>query len=132
MAGCPSTAAWIDKAEEDARAARALNSMDQSAFRVTITFHCQQSAEKYLKACLVDARRDFPKTHDFEELIALCGGISPSFVDLSEPGQRLQPFAVIVRYPYAVPEPDEVDRALEDMETMRRACRSFLELAEAS
>ena len=131
MADCPSTAAWIDKAEEDARAARALSSMDQSAFRVTITFHCQQAAEKYLKACLVAARQDFPKTHDFEELIALCCRISPSFADLSGAGQRLQPFAVIVRYPSAVPDSDEVRRALEDMETIRRTCRSFLELAEA-
>ncbi len=130
MADCPSTAAWIDKAEEDARAARVLSSTDQSAFGGTIAFHCQQSAEKYLKACLVQARQDFPKTHDFEALITLCLRVSPSFAELSGSGQRLQPFAVAVRYPYAVPEPAEVRQALEDMEAIRRTCRSFLDLAQ--
>ncbi|MBW1960508.1 MAG: HEPN domain-containing protein [Deltaproteobacteria bacterium] len=38
---------------------------------MTVCFHAQQCAEKYLKAFLTFKNIDFPKTHDIGELLAL-------------------------------------------------------------
>ena len=68
---------WVAKAEEDAAAVRLLTASNKLGFGLIILFHCQQAAEKYLKACLTRHRIDFPKTHDFETLLDLCERISP-------------------------------------------------------
>lgn len=130
MVDCPDTRRWVEKAEEDARAARALTGLDLHAFSGTITFHCQQSGEKYLKACLINRKLAFPKTHDFGQLITLCLQVSTDFEPLRSPTDRLQPYAVLARYPYLAPQESEVKRALEDMEQVRTFCRGFLEIAE--
>ena len=36
-----------------------------------VNFHCQQSAEKYLKALLQELGLAVPKTHDLEDLLHL-------------------------------------------------------------
>ena len=44
----------------------------------TICYHCQQSAEKALKAFLVKHQIEFPKTHNLMVLINLCSDIDES------------------------------------------------------
>jgi HEPN domain-containing protein len=130
MADCPDTRSWVEKAEEDARVARVLMESDLRGFASTIAFHCQQAAEKYLKACLVSGRIEFPKTHDFGQLITLGFGLSTSFEQMRRPTDRLQPYAVEARYPYIVPNEAEVKQALADMEGVRKFCRSFLGITD--
>ncbi len=61
---------WLDKANADIVLAEHLLS-DETAFLNAITFHCQQAAEKYLKALLTWWETEFPKTHELAKLIKL-------------------------------------------------------------
>ena len=61
---------WVRKAEEDAQAARALAAR-RPPLRDIVCFHCQQAAEKYLKALLQEKGALVPKTHDLEDLLDL-------------------------------------------------------------
>ncbi|MFH1746757.1 MAG: HEPN domain-containing protein [Planctomycetota bacterium] len=129
MGNCPDIGSWVDKAEEDVRAAQVLCAADLSGFAGTIVFHCQQAAEKYLKACLVGAAVSFPRTHDLEQLLTMCISISAEFEGLQHAADRLQPYAVAARYPHAAPLESEVKRAVEDMGQVCGVCRNRLEKA---
>jgi len=61
-----------------------------------IGFHCQQAAEKYLKALLTRRRVEFPKTHDIKMLSQLAGG---PVADSLSAAKWLTPFGVEIRYP---------------------------------
>ncbi len=69
-------------------------------------FHAQQAAEKLLKAVLVAAGANYPRTHRLAELIDSLGvagvQVPPEFDDL----RHLTPFAVEFRYD-VTPEEDE-------------------------
>jgi HEPN domain-containing protein len=123
---------WVEKAEEDIAAVRTLASEDKLGFGLIIVFHCQQAAEKFLKACLTRHRIDFPKTHDFETLLNLCQKISPSFQNLGQPASRLQPFAVQARYTFRDAAETTIDQAIVDMETVCTFCREFAGGGQAS
>jgi len=57
---------WVEKAEADYQAAVALNRRLKTPLPDAVCYHCQQCAEKYLKAYLI-ARGIVPsRTHDLE------------------------------------------------------------------
>jgi HEPN domain-containing protein len=58
------TEAWIEKAEGDFIGASALAKNRSTKIGHLTSFASQQSAEKYLKAYLVEQNISFPKTHD--------------------------------------------------------------------
>jgi len=62
---------WIDKAEHDLLAAEHTMQLAGSGLTDIVCFHCQQCAEKYLKALLVSLSVHFPKTHDLRLLLDL-------------------------------------------------------------
>src|SRR5438128_208099 len=62
------TREWIEKAEEDLRVADMLVG-SQPPLHDIVCFHCQQSAEKYLKALLEELNIYVGKTHDLEKLL---------------------------------------------------------------
>ena len=62
------TARWVRKAEEDWRGVRDLTSA-QPPLRDLVCFHCQQSAEKYLKSLLQELGAPVPRTHDLVALL---------------------------------------------------------------
>jgi HEPN domain-containing protein len=47
-----------------------------------VAFHCQQAAEKALKAYLAWRNQPFRRTHDLRELVEQCAGLSPDFASL--------------------------------------------------
>ena len=55
---------WVQKAEHDLRNAEYVSTLEEDCPFDTVCFHCQQCAEKYLKALLTHREMDFPKTHD--------------------------------------------------------------------
>jgi HEPN domain-containing protein len=61
---------WVAKALEDLGVAQHLAGQNLPYFNA-IGFHCQQTAEKFIKAFLVAHQVIFPKTHDLEELLRL-------------------------------------------------------------
>ncbi|MGR3218685.1 MAG: HEPN domain-containing protein [Candidatus Anammoxibacter sp.] len=89
---------WIKKAESDVENVKIM--IENGKALDTACFHAQQAAEKYLKAFLCFAGLNFPKTHDVEELLDLCGKIDKRFVDLIEETIFLTDYAVELRYDF--------------------------------
>jgi HEPN domain-containing protein len=64
-----------------------------------ICYHCQQSAEKYLKGYLVLYGINPPKIHDLNELRKLCSNLSDTFNDIADQCSDLTAYGVQPRYP---------------------------------
>ncbi len=87
---------WLVKADEDLLVVNTLIEQDFSA-KASICFHCQQAAEKYLKAYLITHDKEFPKTHSIEYLLAECSAFDEAFKHIDP--ENLSDFGVGVRYP---------------------------------
>ncbi len=105
---------WVRRAEVDLGLAT-LGMQDPEFYLQGIGFHCQQAAEKMLKAFLVQEDVVFPKTHNLMALIALCCDLDEAFAELAPACDRLNPLAVETRYGDLPPlsEPAEADEVLE-------------------
>ena len=64
-----------------------------------VCFCCQQSAEKHLKAVLVELGHTVPRTHNLEDLLGLLLPDYPQLKTLRRGLQFLIQFAVEARYP---------------------------------
>ena len=102
---------WIFKANNDLKAVEVLFKEDEVLYDA-VCFHCQQSAEKYLKAYLVSKNRDPEKTHIIGYLLNICIGFDKSFSELIDAG-ILTYYAVEGRYPgdFYFPSKEEADTA---------------------
>ena len=93
------TRKWIVKADKDlGTASFALDSVD-GPLPVTTALHCQQSAEKYLKAYLQENEVSFS---DYQHLIALfelCLSVDRSFETLGMDINQLESYSIASRYP---------------------------------
>src|SRR5262245_57494710 len=124
------TREWIRKAEDDHRAAVRLASAPDP-LHDQVCFHCQQVAEKYLKALLEELTVTIPKTHDLEDLL---NRLLPHHSSLS--GHRrglrfLTPFAIDPRYPLFRTTKRQAAAALRWSGKIRQACRHLLGLPGA-
>lgn len=93
---------WKAKADGDLRSAQTLLDLDPPETDA-VAFHCQQAAEKYLKALLVAVGVEPPRTHDLGVLRELASDKFPEIANLQEPCEYLTPFAVQTRYPLFEP-----------------------------
>lgn len=64
-----STKAWVDIALRDIKLSEDI--LDNEYYANIATFHCQQSIEKLLKACLEEYVIEIPKTHNLIRLYSL-------------------------------------------------------------
>jgi len=105
---------WLDKAGRDLRAAEVLVAADP-VLRGIACLHCQQVAEKSLKAFLAWRQTAFRKSHELRYLLRLCAATEPGFQGLREAAETLTPYAQDFRYPgrRTDPSPDETGRALQ-------------------
>ncbi len=94
---------WLNKARQDLEAAEWLLKSPMPLYG-TVGFHCQQSAEKTLKAYLTWHEQRFEKTHSLVTLVGLCRQFNPDFDTLRRSASSLTPFAVDMRYPGDLPE----------------------------
>ena len=94
---------WLDKAAADLAAAEHL-AAHGGPFREIVAFHCQQAAEKYLKAFLARCQVEFPKTHDIAKLLDLVASVNANMAKSLRDADALTPFGVEVRYPRDAPE----------------------------
>jgi len=120
------TAEWVRKAEIDFRAAEAL-ATEKVALHEAVCFHCQQSAEKYLKALLQESGDPVPRTHELIELHSL---VTQHY---RLPGLRrgldfLTSFAVELRYPPVRAAKRQAMAALRWATKVRDTCRKLLKL----
>lgn len=120
------TREWVKKAEEDYRAAIALSRQRKIPLHDAVCFHCQQSAEKYLKARLEEAGVRIPKTHDLEDLLRLLIPVEPLWTALAPALRRLTPYGVKIRYPGNEATPSQVKTALHDCKVIRKEARFAL------
>lgn len=95
---------WIKKAENDLLTVKRELSFEEPVTQ-TVCFHCQQAAEKYLKAFLVHHQIYFSKTHKIMELLELCSTVDSAFKDTLEDADNLTDYAVEIRYPDVWLEP---------------------------
>jgi HEPN domain-containing protein len=95
---------WLAKAEDDLRVARLLIAEENRLYAAGV-YHCQQAAEKALKAWLTSCDVIFPKTHDLEALLHLCRAKEPRFDAFGEQARALTPLATEFRYPGDALEP---------------------------
>jgi len=68
--------------------------------REIICYHCQQSAEKYLKALLAKRDAPIPRTHVLLTLVETAIADTGAKRTLGPALARLQPYAIAVRYPF--------------------------------
>lgn len=89
---------WLFIAEKDFKSAEFLKAMRPIPIEI-ICYHCQQSAEKYLKGFLAFHEVETIKTHDLVLLNMKCREIIPEFEDLNMECIRLTDYGVNIRYP---------------------------------
>jgi len=120
----------VRKAEDDLAAAERLNADDAARFREVVAFHCQQSAEKYIKALLTANRIDFPKTHSIQRLLELALPMNGPLMESLLPAHWLTAFAAETRYPSDTPEclPGDEAKALALARRVREAVLHLLSL----
>ena len=70
------------------------------------SYHCQQCAEKALKAFLLYKDIDPPKIHDLKVLCKMCQDIEVAFAKVMSQCAHLTPYSVTARYPAEI-SPDE-------------------------
>jgi len=115
---------WMSRVAHDLRAAEAVLVLSPPLTDVAV-FHCQQAAEKALKAFLVAHDVLFDKVHDLRVLVRTCRAIEPSFADLDEASRILTPYAVRFRYPA-----EPIDPSLDEANEALGLARSFVQKVE--
>ena len=94
----------------------------QPPFYDVAVYHCQQAAEKAVKAFLVHRGKPYQRTHDIEVLVDLARELNPAFSSLVDAADALTPYASRFRYPNATfaiePEPAEYNEALQHAKTI--------------
>lgn len=116
---------WLDLAQMDLQAAEHLLTMHPVPVEV-ICFHCQQSAEKALKAYLVSCDMEPPRTHDMVELCKMCREKQEDFAQLEDACAALTVYGVQTRYPSNL----ELNEA--DMQRALRNCKEVLSHVQKS
>lgn len=99
---------WLIKANHDIGSAQRLLTGD-APFLDTAVYHCQQAAEKALKAYLTLKDTPFQKVHDLAVLIEQCMDLDRTFEQIRDISGILNPYATAFRYPGDVLEPDPSD-----------------------
>jgi HEPN domain-containing protein len=121
------TRPWIRKAEDDFVVARKIAAANE-ALHDAVCFHCQQSAEKYLKALLEELSLTVPRTHNLDDLLTLLHSQYPTLYSMRRGLIFLTDFAVNARYPGDLATKRQAASALRWATRIRDACRDLLGL----
>ncbi len=114
-------AGWLAVVDDDLR--QVVNNLNGPMPSLAgAAYHCQQAAEKLVKAVLVQAKIAFPKTHDIAALI----GLVPTghrLKDKLRSLEKLTPYGVVYRYPsedeWDMPTAAEIESWRREIETIR-------------
>jgi HEPN domain-containing protein/predicted nucleotidyltransferase len=110
---------WIERAEEDFRAAELLMAATNPA-PGAICFHAHACAEKLLKAMIVSSGTHPPRTHTLPELLSLQGPSVRADEALIEAYALLDALYPSSRYPeHPLPTLDDARRALDSAQVVR-------------
>lgn len=118
---------WQRLADMDLRTAEYLLSMSPLPVEI-ICYHCQQSAEKYLKGYLVFCGIAPPKMHDLDELCKLCIKSTDSFKSISDKCSDLTAYGVQPIYPMElILEEKDMQHALESAKAIKNFVLSIIQ-----
>lgn len=95
---------WLKMAQYDLNSAKGSHSLE---FFGTVSFLCQQSAEKSLKSYLLFKRKEILKTHDLIKLLDLCIFLDLDFKRVQDAAGFLNPLSTKFRYPSDFEIPDK-------------------------
>ncbi len=123
------TEEWVQKAEGDYDAVCILRRSRKPARYDAICFHCQQCAEKYIKARMNEAGVVFSKTHDLAILLFAVLPIEPLWAPMEIALRRLSNYAVTTRYPGASANGLAATDAYKICSRMRDLARTALGIA---
>ena len=112
------TREWVRFAEADFEVATSLMRKRKKLPANIVGFHCQQCAEKYLKARMVEDGVSVIKTHDLQVLLNLVLASQPLWAAFHNVLGNLTGYGVKFRYPGHV-----ATRA--DAQAAVKACRSI-------
>jgi HEPN domain-containing protein len=119
---------WVSKAEGDfVSAGRELRARKSPNYD-SACFHCQQCAEKYLKAVLQDNKKHIPKIHYLMELLALILQFDTNYEFLKADLEVLEDYSVRFRYPGHFATKEEAMEAYAAVKTVRQFIRQKLEI----
>ena len=127
------TRKWVHCAEEDFDVA--LTQFRRRTKRPTanaIGFHCQQRAEKYLKARLEEAGLGIPRVHDLMLLLQRLLPIEPLWASYAPMLRGLNDYAVKFRYPGHNATRADAWAALKGCRSIRNEVRLSLGLPKRS
>jgi len=126
----PLTTEWVEKAEKDLATASREFQVRKLPNYDAVCFHSQQCAEKYLKAILQEKNISFGKTHNLTALLDLITPHETAW-ELMRPNlERLNVFAVQVRYPGESADKTIAREALNLCRAIRDRARTTLVLPE--
>jgi len=89
---------WISKGDHDLGTAK-ITYLHIREYLDTVTFHCQQAVEKYLKAYLIFQSTVFRFTHDLIYSLDLITQKDIDFENYYDTLSEIQGYAVEIRYP---------------------------------
>jgi HEPN domain-containing protein len=129
MTPSPAAREWIEYAEHDYLAAKTLSELPKMPLEI-VAYHCQQLAEKYLKATLIQYQLPIPHVHDLARLNLSASGFIADMDALQPICERLTPFGTATRYPGGsmVIEPEHIPLVISWAEEIRRVVRTHFGL----
>ena len=115
---------WIKYATDDLEVVNILTSHNPPKLEI-ICYHCQQSAEKMLKAFLVFSNVRPPKKHELDLLCDMCEDIDNSFINIADICDRLNPYSSQPRYPLGLEITEDMMKlAVKDSEQIYEFVKS--------
>jgi len=110
---------WQRLAAMDLNTAEYLQNMSPLPLEI-ICYHCQQSAEKYLKGYLVFCGMAPPRMHDLDELCKLSLKFSNTFKNIADQCSDLTAYGVGPRYPMElILDREDMQQALNSAKIIR-------------
>jgi HEPN domain-containing protein len=116
---------WVQKAEDDLRLAK-VGSIQKPPVHDGVCFHCQQSAEKYLKAILQECGKVVEKTHNLNDLLSALLSDYPTLRRFRPRLKVLTKYAVDYRYPGERASKRQATAALRCSDDLRGVARRLL------
>jgi HEPN domain-containing protein len=112
---------WLTRGRQDLRGATILAAAEDAPLDLAI-YHCQQAAEKAVKAFLQWRDEPFAKTHNLRALVIQAATLEKGFGAFEAPAGILTPYVSAFRYPGGADEPmparEEFDEALQHAQSI--------------
>lgn len=107
------------------RAATILAAAEEAPLDVAI-YHCQQAAEKAMKAFLQSQDEPFAKTHNLRALVIQAAALERGFAAFEGPADILTPYVSAFRYPGGAEEPTPTREEFDEARCHAQAIYDFV------